>query len=126
MTFTASNGMTVERDHNTDVLIGRGTDAVSVFMADGTALALREFFQHEANKRPWDDAERGDVWLFHNKDDRARALAWRGPSDWDVIDQRGHFHSGIADVPAEMRAHSFYGWDDPTAELIYRIAKEDS
>lgn len=45
--FTASNGMPVERDHNNDVLIGRGTETMSVFMADGTALALREFFQHE-------------------------------------------------------------------------------
>ncbi len=45
-TFTASNGMTVERDHNNDVVI----DTISVFMADGTALALREFFQHERDE----------------------------------------------------------------------------
>lgn len=45
-TFTASNGMTVERDHNNDVVI----DTISVFMAEGTALALREFFQHERDE----------------------------------------------------------------------------
>lgn len=45
--FIASNGMTVERDHNSDVLIDRSSEAMSLFMADGTALALREFFQFE-------------------------------------------------------------------------------
>ena len=50
-TFVASNGMTVERDHNLDVLIDRNTASVSLFMADGTALALREFFRHEEDER---------------------------------------------------------------------------
>lgn len=48
--FTASNGMTVERDHNNDVVIDRSIGCASVFMADGTALALREFFQHERDE----------------------------------------------------------------------------
>lgn len=49
-TFTASNGMTVERDHNNDVIVDRSIGCASVFMADGTALALREFFQHERDE----------------------------------------------------------------------------
>lgn len=44
--FTATNGMTVERDHNNDVVV----DTISVLMADGTALASREFFQHERDE----------------------------------------------------------------------------
>jgi len=50
-TFTASNDMRVERDHNGDVLIDAGTHSMSVFMADGTALALREFFRAEEDER---------------------------------------------------------------------------
>ena len=48
-TFTASNGMTVDRDHNGDVLLDRATTQ-SLYMKDGTALALREFFQHERDE----------------------------------------------------------------------------
>lgn len=48
-TFTASNGMRVERDHG-DVFINKDTPIASVFLADGTALALREFFQAERDE----------------------------------------------------------------------------
>jgi hypothetical protein len=76
--FKASNGMTVERDHNDDVVIGRGTGSVSVFMADGTALALREFFQHERDEElgrwrspsapTWTAVRRNTCIYFQNED----------------------------------------------------------
>ncbi|RBO73483.1 hypothetical protein [Microbacterium sp. H6] len=48
--FTATNGMTVERDHNGDVILDRATRHPSIFMGEGTALALREFFQRERDE----------------------------------------------------------------------------
>ena len=69
-TYTASNGMTVERDHNGDVVIDKGTEHVSVFMGDGTALALREFFQTEADKHlgrwRWDE---NPDWVMYPDED---------------------------------------------------------
>lgn len=69
-TFTASNGMTVERDHNDDVLINRGTESTSLFMADGTALALREFFRAEEDERLGRSRYGGYV-VYPAKDDPA-------------------------------------------------------
>lgn len=114
--YTASNGAIIHRTPDGKLALGNYSqlDALG-------EQAWREFFQHEASRKPWDAAQRGDVWLFWNEADSQRALAWRGPDDWDVIDPRGSFHSKIADVAAEMELHSFYGWDKPDAKLIYRI-----
>lgn len=130
--FTASNGVMIafELDREGRIyLVGSRprevgernfTDTYATASPEGIT-ALREYFQHEATKKPWDDAKRGDVWLFWNEVDSQRALAWRGPDNWDAIDPRGSFHSRVDNVPAEMEAHSFYGWDKPNAKLIYRM-----
>lgn len=68
--------------------------------------------------KPWDNAQRDEVWLFKSVGN-GRALAWRADDGWDVIDQRGNYHRGIQDVPAEMVAHSFYGWENATATRLY-------
>lgn len=49
--FTASNGITVERNENGDVVTSLGADARSIFMKDGTARALDEFFRDEDDER---------------------------------------------------------------------------
>lgn len=124
--FTASNGIKVNviSDGQAEIVYPKnGTDsrALVTWARPDEMAALREFFAHEASKQPWDDAQRGDVWLFSNESDSQRALGWRGPTDWDAIDPKGNFHSSIADVPAEMESHGLYGWDKPQAKLIYRI-----
>ncbi|MBP5800770.1 hypothetical protein J2D78_01605 [Microbacterium maritypicum] len=55
--------MTVERDHNGDVLLDRATTP-SLYMKDGTALALREFFMHEQGI--WIDGESGALALLNH------------------------------------------------------------
>jgi len=119
--YTASNGVKVLILANGIGFQLPGRDPSTFGMNPEKVEALREYFQHEAAKQPWDDAKRGDVWLFRNEVDSQRALAWRGLDDWDVIDPRGSFHSRISDVAAEMEAHSYFGWDKPSAEMIYRI-----
>lgn len=132
--FVASNGVSVWRDVMSNRLRFSGEQveldklreklAGALYgMRPSEEVAAREFFIHEASKRPWHDAERGDVWLFRSSEN-GRALAWRANDNWDVIDQLGRFHTRIDDVPAEMRDHSFFGWEDPSATLIYRITEE--
>ena len=65
MTFTASNGIRV-------IPLSKGL----TFALPGSATpsqwginqekvdALREFFQHEANHKPWHDAEQGEIWVL--------------------------------------------------------------
>lgn len=119
--FVASNGAKVEKQPNGVIVLTGGLLDPRIELSPGIASGLQEYYQHEANKKPWHEAVRGDVWLFRNESDSQRALAWRGLADWDVIDPRGNFHSKISDVTAEMEHHDFYGWDNATAELIYRI-----
>ena len=120
--YTASNGIPVTLTPDGRLIVENTDHTYPATIAAGEHIqALREFFQHEATKKPWEDARRGDVWLFWNEVDSQRALAWRGPDDWDVIDPHGHFHSKVPDVVAEMEEHSLWGWEKPEAKLIYRI-----
>lgn len=95
--FTASNGMTVERDHNNDVVIDRSIGCASVFMADGTALALREFFQHERDEElgRWRWPENPDYVVYP----RARAVLVLSESTGVTLRaERGQFSAREATV----------------------------
>ena len=86
--------------------------------------AARAYFEAHPERKPhpWDNAERDEVWLFKSEGN-GRALAWRAEDGWDVIDQRGNYHRGIQDVPAEMVEHSFWGWENATAERLTTAAE---
>lgn len=81
--YKASNGMVVERDHNGDVVIDRQTTHVSLFMADGTALALREFFQAErdAELGRWRWPENRDYVVYPNGEYARVVREWEGTSE---------------------------------------------
>ena len=87
-------------------------------------VVARAYFEAhpERKPQPWDNAERDEVWLFKSEGN-GRALAWRAEDGWDVIDQRGNDHRGIQDVPAEMVEHSFWGWENATAERLTTAAE---
>lgn len=117
--FEASNGYTISAGTHGIFIRDRGGFIIHD-LGKYSAEAVREFIQAERERKPWDDAERGDVWLFRSTGN-GRALAWRAADTWDAIDPRGNFHSSVEDVPAEMRAHGFWGWEDPTAQRIYAL-----
>jgi len=62
MTFTASNGMRVWRQGTSVRVQGVFPDPLVIPGLDSDAL--REFFEHEANHKPWHDAKSGEVWVL--------------------------------------------------------------
>ena len=85
MTFEASNGMKVERDEDGGVWIDRGGASASLFMRDGTALALREYFRAEEDERlglwrstvdpEWTAKSHESGWVYFRNDMTDRAFS---------------------------------------------------
>lgn len=96
-TFTASNGMSVERRANEDVVI----DGYTTFMSDGTALALREFFRAEEDTRfgRW---RYDSTTVVYADGDRAVVLDERRPHLSNEFDRR-HFISPEPVVSTRLR-----------------------
>lgn len=62
--FKASNGLTI-RPHTLDAGGVAVTDgAFSTIVESAELTALREFFEWEASRNPWDDAEPGEIWAL--------------------------------------------------------------
>lgn len=59
--FMASNEATV-RSSDTGLYVDGPVIGCRVYPE--AVVALREFFQHEANYRPWHDAKEGEVWVL--------------------------------------------------------------
>lgn len=110
--FVASNGMTVCRDHTDDVLIDKGSDHVSIFMAEGTALALREFFHHERDEElgRWRSPEFPDHAVYPVP--RTPQVVGRGVQ---VLDERTGRLYDRWEAPT-----AFNQWDTSSRELAAR------
>jgi hypothetical protein len=126
--FTASNGMTVERDHNGDVLIDRGAPTMSLFMADGTALALREFFRAEEDERlgrwRWPENPEYVVYPDENSRDYVRIVC---EEDGKVTGFKIGF---VASSEAEWAARAYFAahpepkpWHDAKPGEVWEITR---
>lgn len=63
--FTASNGQTVQLiEGSLGVFVIEGTQWCSPRISTAELTALREFFEWEASRKPWDDAEDGEIWAL--------------------------------------------------------------
>lgn len=93
--YEASNGATVARCIGSlEVTLGGGvTHGGGEFWLEPWAVyALREYFQHESNKDPWEDAKEGDVWIVTP----SKALTGGESVEYPAIFQAGRFrdHGG--------------------------------
>lgn len=63
--FKASNGQTVQLiEDSLGVFVIEGTQWCSPRINTAELTALREFFEYEASRKPWDDAEHGEIWAL--------------------------------------------------------------
>jgi len=64
--FTASNGVQVRPGRVAGLHVTCNGDGKAHDLSDGETDALREFFQQEGSseRKPWEDAKPGDVWVF--------------------------------------------------------------
>lgn len=129
-TFEASNGMLVRRDHNEDVnAIDRESGGLSVFMADGTALALREFFQHERDEElgRWRWPENPSYVVYERGDGVASSFSEASGRNWSAT--RGEVPTGSilsAALVAYFEAHpERKPWEDAKTGEVWALKTAD-